>query len=157
MEVHNILNWIILIGGVVAAIFGTIHHFSKPGRFFQRKKEERLKERIREVLQEELNDSLKDYDPKFDHLEELITGNKKDTDEQLGTIIQGTKDVLRQKIMTIYRANRKNMTVSIYDREALDELYKDYKAQGGNNYIDKYYHRSLSWHTLRDSEEEGDE
>jgi len=157
MEVHNILNWIILIGGVVAAIFGTINHFSKPGRFFQRKKEERLKERIREVLKEELTDSLKDYDPKFDHLEELIIAHKSGTDEQLKTIIQGTKDVLRQKIMTIYRANRKNMTINIYDREALDELYKDYKAQGGNDYIDKYYHRSLSWHTLRDLEEEGDE
>ena len=157
MEIQNILNWIILIGGVVAAIFGTIHHFSKPGRFLQRKKEERLKERIREVLQEELVTSLKDYSPKFDHLEELIMENKKDTDEQLQTITQGTKDVLRQKIMTIYRANRKNMTINIYDREALDELYKDYKAQGGNNYIDKYYHRSTSWQILRDSEEEGNE
>ena len=31
------------------------------------------------------------------------------------------------------------------DDETIDELYKDYKSQEGNSYIDKYYKRMSNW------------
>ena len=58
---------------------------------------------------------------------------------------QGTKDVLRQKIMAIYHEYKSERSFPIHVKEALDELYKDYKKEGGNSYIDKYYGRMSKW------------
>ena len=58
---------------------------------------------------------------------------------------QGTKDVLRQKIMAIYHEYKSGRAFPIHVKEALDELYKDYKKEGGNSYIDKYYGRMSKW------------
>ena len=41
-----------------------------------------------------------------------------------------------------------------YDKEVLDELYKDYKSQLGNSYIDKYYNRMKNWHIIDEILEE---
>ena len=57
---------------------------------------------------------------------------------------QGTKDVLRQKIMAIYHEYKAERAFPIHVKEALDELYKDYKKEVGNSYIDKYYGRMVN-------------
>ena len=62
--------------------------------------------------------------------------------------------MLRQRIMMIYHNYKTSKRITIYDREALDEAYKDYKAEGGNSYIDKYYKRTLSWETYYPDDEE---
>ena len=62
--------------------------------------------------------------------------------------------MLRQRIMMIYHNYKTSKRITIYDREALDEAYKDYKAEGGNSYIDKYYNRTLSWETYYPDDEE---
>lgn len=61
-----------------------------------------------------------------------------------------SKDVLRQRIMTIYHEYKKEKRFPIHVKEALDELYKDYKAENGNSYIDKYYGRMSTWETYDD-------
>lgn len=58
---------------------------------------------------------------------------------------QGSKDVLRQKIMSIYHEYKQYREFPIFEKEALVELYKDYKKEGGNSYIDKYYSRMDKW------------
>ena len=65
--------------------------------------------------------------------------------KNLEKLNQSSKDVLRQKIMTIYHQYKEYRKMPIFAKEALDELYKDYKSQGGNNYIDKYYNRMSNW------------
>jgi hypothetical protein len=35
--------------------------------------------------------------------------------------------------------------MAIYEKEALEQYYIDYKAEGGNSYIDKYYKRMSTW------------
>lgn len=60
------------------------------------------------------------------------------------------KDVLREKIMGVYHKNRNDRTLTENEKEALDVYYKDYKAIGGNSYIDRYYRRMSSWRVIPD-------
>ena len=62
----------------------------------------------------------------------------------------GLKDILRQKIMAIYHTYRKYQMIPLSEKEKVDELYKDYKAQKGNSYIDKYYKRITTWSVISD-------
>ena len=63
------------------------------------------------------------------------------------------KDVLREKIMGIYNAGKKTKTLTQHQREALGQYYKDYKAEHGNSYIDKYYSRMILWEVYDENEE----
>lgn len=72
--------------------------------------------------------------------------------EAISVLKQGTKDVLRQKIMAIYHEYKKERRFPIHAKEALDELYKDYKAEGGNSYIDKYYKRMSAWEAYEEKD-----
>ena len=47
--------------------------------------------------------------------------------------------------MAIYHEYKFERALPIHVKEALDELYKDYKKEGGNSYIDKYYGRMGKW------------
>ena len=52
----------------------------------------------------------------------------------------------------IYNDNKHDRTLEETEKERLDELYSDYKAEGGNSFIDKYYHRMCNWTTISDEE-----
>ena len=67
------------------------------------------------------------------------------------------KDVLREKIMAIYHKNKTNRSMSEYEREALEQYYKDYKTLDGNSYIDKRYNRMKKWETIYDEYFDDDE
>ena len=47
--------------------------------------------------------------------------------------------------------------MSEYDREALTQYYKDYKALNGNSYIDRRYERMKRWETIYDETLDDDE
>ena len=68
-----------------------------------------------------------------------------------------TKDVLREKIMAIYHKNKYNRTMTEYEREALTQYYRDYKALDGNSYIDKRYSRMDKWQVIYDEYLDDDE
>ena len=59
--------------------------------------------------------------------------------------IQYYKKNIKKKIN-----NKKEKRFPIHAKEALDELYKDYKAEDGNSYIDKYYARMCTWEAYDD-------
>ena len=104
-----------------------------------------LNDRLRylhEIKQEVLNETK-------DVLEEIRQLNIEQS-ENLKILNQGSKDVLRQKIMTIYHQYKEKQKMPIFAKESLDELYKDYKAQGGNSYIDKYYNRMCKWEVYQE-------
>lgn len=60
-------------------------------------------------------------------------------------LAKSSRDVLREKIMEIYYRGKDSKTMVLHDKEKLDQYYKDYKAEGGNSYIDKYYNRMKEW------------
>ena len=59
--------------------------------------------------------------------------------------------------MAIYHKNKYNRTITEYEREALSQYYKDYKALGGNSYIDKRHARMDKWQVIYDEYLDDDE
>lgn len=65
-------------------------------------------------------------------------------------LAESAKDVLREKIMAIYHKNKRTRQMEEHEKEALTQYYKDYKAIGGNSYIDKYWARMYTWDVIPD-------
>lgn len=162
---------IILIGAAVMAIYNIINVVSKPTSKFKKKKNEQLTNKIKEVIPEillehdletrkkYLNDRQKylediekqvlaDLQPLLLEIKEINLCQSK----EIGNMNNSLKDILRQKIMVIYHTYRKYQIIPVSEKEKLEELYKDYKAQNGNSYIDKYYKRMQSWKEVPDEE-----
>lgn len=184
MNLESICDLIVVVGAAYFTIIKIINSFAKPSSKIKKKQEEKERERIKQFLDEIMPEYFKQYDEEFKKLilqneniyinkikgkvvEELKEGLKEIKDinksqnkqldelnEKLMLINNSSKDVMRQKIMAIYHNNKKQKTLSIYDKEALDELYKDYKSQLGNSYIDKYYNRMKNWNIIDENLEE---
>lgn len=184
MNLESICDLIVVVGAAYFTIIKIINSFAKPSSKIKKKQEEKERERMRNFLKEIMPEFFKQHDEEFKKLilqnedtyinevkdrvvEELKEGLKEIKDinknqnkqldelnEKLMLINNSSKDVMRQKIMSIYHNNKKQKTLSIYDKETLDELYKDYKSQLGNSYIDKYYNRMKNWNIIDENLEE---
>ena len=184
MNLESICDLIVVVGAAYFTIIKIINSFAKPSSKFKKKQEEKERERMRNFLNEIMPEYFKPHDEGFkklvsqnediyineikgkvaeelrEELKEIKDINKNqnkqldELNEKLMLINNSSKDVMRQKIMAIYHNNKKQKTLSIYDKEALDELYKDYKSQLGNSYIDKYYNRMKNWHIIDENLEE---
>lgn len=165
---QDICNWIILLGAVTVAIINIFKFFGKPISFFKKKKDNEYHKTLKESLdkimptyfeQHDLQTRDKYLKDRLNYLNEIKNAVLKDTKDVLEEIRQlsveqsknleklnqSSKDILRQKIMSIYHQYKEYRKMPLFAKEALDELYKDYKAQGGNSYIDKYYSRMNNW------------
>ena len=163
-HLEAICDWIILLAATGTAIYKLIEFVSKPTSKFKQKKREQLKEALKEVVPPYIETYSKQIQPQCakqissqvlgsiqNDIKEIKAMNIKQTN-QIDNMNTSLKDILRQKIMTIYHTYRKYQALPISEREKLDEFYKDYKAQDGNSYIDKYYKRMGTWETLTDEE-----
>lgn len=173
---QQICDWIILLGAVTVAILNIIKFFAKPTSFFKKKKDKEFQENLKNALDKIMPEYFETHDlqtrekylgDRQRYLQEItkeVLENTKglleeikkiniEQSENLKILNQGSKDVLRQKIMTIYHQYKKEQAMPIFAKESLDELYKDYKAQGGNSYIDKYYKRMSDWEVYLDYED----
>jgi len=84
---------------------------------------------------------LEDVGGKIDKIMEI---NEKQN-KTIETLARSSRDILREKIMGIYHKGVGEKRMAIYEKEALEQYYIDYKAEGGNSYIDKYYKRMSTW------------
>ena len=169
----KIADLIILIGAVCAAIYKIWEFFAKPTSTLKKRKEEKEKARIVAVLDEVLPDKLRDHDVKIrdkykadrqQYLEDIkeevlktIGGSVSQNTNDLEALKISARDVLREKIMAIYHKNRTERTMSEYEREALDQYYKDYHALKGNSYIDKRMARMAKWQVIYDENPDDEE
>ena len=165
---QDICNWIILFGAVIVAIINILKFFGKPVSFFKKKKDKEYQQMLKKSLDEIMPNYFEQHDlqtrdkylgDRMNYLKEIkksVLEDIKDILEEirklsieqsknLEKLNQSSKDVLRQKIMTIYHQYKEYRKIPVFAKEALDELYKDYKSQGGNSYIDKYYNRMNNW------------
>lgn len=170
-RLHTICDIIILIGAVVGAIAGIINFISKYTgkgiKFFDARRDRIFKEQLirflPEVLEEEcikVKEDMKSYhnDEQMKFYDTLISKITPTLDEikqinlqqnkTIEILSRSSKDVLREKIMGIYHANFARKILTQYEKEALEQYYKDYKEQGGNSYIDKYYSRMQHWDVI---------
>lgn len=169
----DIVDVIILVGALCAAIYKIWDFFAKPTSTLKKRALEKEKERIKLVLDEELPvrflahdlDTKERY--KADRQQYLtdiknevvatLGGNVTQNTNDLEALKISARDVLREKIMTIYHNNKRARAMSEYDREALIQYYKDYKALKGNSYIDSRYERMKRWDTVYDDYTDDDE
>ena len=167
---QTVCNIIIIVGGAIMAIKNVSEWFGKPIRLFKKKSDSNFEDRVVTILERTLPEMLKEHDlevrdryraDRENYLQEIkqavlnnIQAELKqvgDLGEQYEALAISAKDVLREKIMAIYHKNKKDRTLTLHEKEALDQYYKDYKKINGNSYIDKYYKRMCAW-TVTDDE-----
>lgn len=162
----KIVDLIILVGSVCAALYKIYEFFAKPTSTLKKKREERERKRIVTVLDQELPTRLKKHDievrdkyraDRENYLKEIsnevytkISVPLSQNNDDLEALKISARDVLREKIMAIYHKNKYERAITQYEKEALEQYYKDYKKINGNSYIDKYYNRMKLWRIIYD-------
>ena len=173
LSISQFCDIIILVSALCIAITNIYNFFAKPTTKLKKKKIEELNNQISDILDKKLPEILLEHDLEtrqkylddrqncLNEIKTEVLTNVKDTldniyklnleqNESIKTLSQGNKDMLRQRIMDIYYTYRDEKKFPIHKKEALDELYKDYKAEGGNSYIDKYHNRMKTWEIYDD-------
>ena len=173
MSFSQICDAIVLVSALCIAFTNIYNFFAKPTSKLKKKKREELQNQISDTLDEKLPEILLEHDLEtrqkylndrqqylLDIKAEVLEDTKEILDniykinyeqtENIKVLSQGSKDMLRQRIMDIYHRYKTEKRMPVHAKEALDELYKDYKAQGGNSYIDKYYKRMCTWEVYDD-------
>ena len=173
ITLSGVVDIIILIGGLCAAIYKIWDFFSKPTSKLKSKMKEKRKAEIVAVLDEVLPEKLYNHDlqtrdkykaDRENYLQEIknevlnvIGGSVTKNEEDLEALKISARDVLREKIMAIYHKNKTDRTMNEYEREALDQYYKDYHALKGNSYIDKRMARMDKWQVIYDEDPDDEE
>lgn len=169
----GVVDLIILIGALCAAIYKIWDFFAKPTSRLKQRKKERDRAMVIAILDEVLPAKLEAHDLqtreryKADR-QRYLTEIKDEVIKQVGGTIDknaedlealkiSAKDVLREKIMAIYHRNKTARELATYEKEALDQYYIDYKKLNGNSYIDKYYARMSKWKEIYDDYSEDDD
>lgn len=170
INISELVDYIILFGALCVAGMNIYNTFAKPTSYFKKRKEEQERARISSVLDEKLPEILYNHDletrdkyksDRQNYLEEIKAevlrdvGGKIDKivemnekqNKTIETLVRSSRDILREKIMGLYHKGAHERKLAIFEREALEQYYIDYKAEGGNSYIDKYYKRMCTWQT----------
>lgn len=170
MTFGQITDAIILASAISIAITNLYKFFAKPTSKIKQRAEQQEKERIKKVVHEELSNKIQGFDTENETKhkthqsvcakqikEEVLKEVEDDISRNSKTIealVISARDVLREKIMGIYHKNKATHSMTEYEREALTQYYKDYKALDGNSYIDRRYERMNGWETIYDEDED---
>lgn len=110
-----------------------------------------LKPQLQEYVEDTIKDSVRPLEEGLAEIREIDMAQGRRIDEineKIDLMDRGYKDMMRQRMMIIYHRNAPKREWDVYDKEAFDELYKDYTDDGGNSYITKYYERSRDWKVI---------
>lgn len=168
LTIGEIVDYIILGGALIGAIYKIYEFFAKPTSKIKQRAINKERERIGAVLDEKLPAILYNHDletrdkyrsDRQNYLNEIkeevikeIGDDIKSNSDTIEALVISARDVLREKIMAIYHKNKYNRTLTEYEREALNQYYVDYKALKGNSYIDKRYNRMDKWRVIYDDD-----
>ncbi len=163
------VDFIILIGALVLALDRIGAKFG----WFKKKTDNSFEKKVTEIVEKILPDILYKHDletrEKYkadrqrylkDISNEILANIQQELhqvdslDEKYEILACSARDVLREKIMGIYHKNVRAREMTRYEKEALTQYYKDYKAMNGNSYIDRYYNRMLEWAVIEDDYED---
>lgn len=166
ITLSGVVDLIILIGALCAAIYKIWDFFAKPTSNLKKRSIDKEKARIIAILDEELPKRFEAHDletrkkylaDRQQYLQDIkeevikaIGGSVTQNQSDLEALKISARDVLREKIMRIYRDGRATRTIHEDDKDALIQYYKDYKALKGNSYIDVRYDRMKKWTVVYD-------
>lgn len=71
-------------------------------------------------------------------------------EDQMKVFTEVMKELLRERIMEIYRRNKHLRQLEDHERYELRQAYASYKSINGNSYIDGYYATMETWDTVPD-------
>ena len=71
-------------------------------------------------------------------------------DQQMTVFAEALKELMRERIMEIYRRNWTRRKLYTHEKYELRKAYESYKSIGGNSYIDEYYTTMDAWETVPD-------
>lgn len=71
-------------------------------------------------------------------------------DMQMTVFSEVLKELLRERIMEIYRRNKPMRMLEDHEKIELRKAYESYKSIGGNSYIDGYYETMDNWDVVPD-------
>lgn len=71
-------------------------------------------------------------------------------EDQMKVFTEVMKELLRERIMEIYRRNKHLRQLEDHERYELRQAYASYKSINGNSYIDGYYATMETWDTIPD-------
>lgn len=167
-----ICNSIVLISAVFIAIKNIGEMIGKPIKLFRKKSDDELDKKVRAIVQQMMPDILYNHDletkktylaDRERYLQDITNtvierlGGKLDKVDGLTRMYQSleisAKDVLREKIVALYENNKEGRKLKHFEKRALDQYYKDYKAMNGNSYIDIIYERMKTWEVEPDDYE----
>ena len=164
----GVVDLIILIGALCAAIYKIWDFFAKPTSKLKQRSLEKERLRVKAILDEELPVAFLAHDLeirekyKADRQQYLVDIKNEVVNTLGGSVTQNAsdlealkisaRDVLREKIMCIYKRGKHSKSMDEDDRDALIQYYKDYKALKGNSYIDDRYERMRKWTVIYDEE-----
>lgn len=179
MTLSAIANVVILTAAFLAGVASILKVVGRPFKFLKKRVDKDFSEKFKENFTCYMEEYNKKIDEKFSELEksgqeninficaettkilneikeinEIQSANIEQQSKNIEILSKSSKDVLRQKFMFLYQKGKKAKAFTIYEKESFEELYKDYKLEGGNGYIDKYYQRTLNWAVILEEEEE---
>ncbi len=144
----------------------------KPIKFIKTKSDKEFENKVIEILNRVLPEILlnHDHETRVKYLadrQKYLEDIKQEVLAQIGSRLQSVdalarqytaleisaKDVLREKIVCMYENNKDARKLRHFEKRALDQYYKDYKAMGGNSYIDIIYERMCTWEVEPDDYE----
>ncbi len=59
----------------------------------------------------------------------------------IGVIMNSQRSLLRSQILQMYEVGVNNNGMTLMQKSTIDELYKDYKALGGNGFVEDIMHK----------------
>ena len=143
---------IISLSALLSAILTIWNFFAKPASFIKKRKQKEYRETFKITMDEMMPKYLEEHNKEvaviFDSYKQELDEIKQLNETQSETIVllkRNVRDVLRQKIERIYNDYKDTRELPQYEEENLEELFKDYKAAGGNHHIDKLYARMKTW------------
>ena len=154
---QQICNWIILIGGVAAALLAIWKIIDPPHKFFKKRHEQKFHEEFTremdqtmpqlQMIQEQSIQNMiaKEFEVQVKPLVDNVVETNKAQNEKLDLLVGTTRDLLRERILQIYEENKLDKVLTRSEKEALDELFNDYKRVNGNGYVKKVYERMENW------------
>lgn len=166
ISLGTIVDLIILLGALCAAIYKIVDFFAKPTSKLKTRAKQKRREEILAIMNEVLPAKLKQHDLETrdryksdrqrylteikDEVMKQVGGTIDNNRKDLEALIISQRDVLREKIMRIYHSYKHERTFPLYEQEALKQYYRDYKKLNGNSYIDKYHDRMEKWSIVYD-------
>ena len=144
----------------------------KPIKFIKKKTDRDFEEKVEAIVRRIMPEIILDHDheTRVKYLadrQKYLEDIKREVLGQIGNKLQSVdslarqytaleisaKDVLREKIVCMYENNKDTRKLRHFERRALDQYHKDYKAMGGNSYIDIIYERMCTWEVEPDDYE----